>query len=170
MIISARNKLQRKKNLSDSETGSEIVTTLFLIPLFVAILFAIVDVSTYFQTKTQVQNITRDGARTVALLGGTSTTIPLNKDKFGGSGINVTNYVYDKLVDGSGNCRISGCSAPPTVTCSPNIATAISANATCTVNYRYRGVGGALVEWLGFGAITGNVITATETFKVETAW
>lgn len=170
MIISLRNKIQNKKGLSDRETGSEIVTTLFLIPLFVAILFAIVDVSTYFQTKTQVQNITRDGARMVALLGGTSPSIPLNQDKFGGGGINVNSYVYNKLVDGSGNCRISGCTTPPSVSCTPNVASRISDNATCTVTYSYRGVGGALVQWLGFGAITGNTIRATETFKVETAW
>lgn len=171
MISYLRNKVKLSGNKTDQETGaSDLVVTLFMIPLFVAILFAIVDVSTYFQTKTQVQNFTRDGARMVALLGGSESSIPLNREKFGGTGVNVASYVREKLVDGEGNCKISGCSAPPVVTCTPGIARNLNDDAVCTVTYYYRGVGGQLTEMLGFGAITGNTIVASESFKVETSW
>lgn len=166
MITKLRALTQKQ---SDKETGSDIVTTLFLIPLIVALLFTMIDVSTYFQTKTQVQNITRDGARTVALLGGASAEISLNKEKFGGAGQSVATYVRNKLVSGD-KCTISGCTTLPTVTCSPTVATSLNADATCTTVYYYQPVGGQLVEWLGFGSLVTTEIKSTETFKTETVW
>lgn len=154
----------------DKEEGSDIVVTLFMLPLFVALLFAMIDVSTYFQTRTQVQNITRDGARLVALMGGTSPTISLNKEKFGGSGMNVSTYVYSRLTDGSGNCAISGCTKNPVVTCGPSVASRLGQDAYCEVKYYYSGVGGGIVGWLGFDSITNITIDSRETFKVETSW
>ena len=70
MLEKLRNRVHSSKQ--DRETGSDVVVTLFLIPIFVSLLFGIIDISTYFQTKTQVQNVTRDGARLVALMGGSS--------------------------------------------------------------------------------------------------
>lgn len=153
----------------DREEGSDVVTTLFLIPIFVALLFGIIDISTYFQTKTQVQNVTRDGARLVALMGGSSESIPLNIQKFGGSGQNVTKYVYDRLVS-NGECSFSGCNTLPTVTCGPNVANRLTQDAYCQVSYSYRGVSGAIISILGFDQIINQTIESKETFKVETAW
>lgn len=170
MIIKIRERFLNKRNHNGKEHGSDLVVTLFMIPFFIALLFAIVDVSSYFQTKTQVQNITRDGARLVALMGGSSSEIPLNKEKFGGSGKSVTTYVQGRLVDSGGKCTISACTEAPKVTCGPTRANQLNQDAFCTVVYHYSGVGGGIVAWLGFDAITNNVITSTETFKVETAW
>lgn len=165
MISKIRGRILGRRDNHDE--GSDLVVTLFMIPFFIGLLFAIIDVSTYFQTKTQVQNITRDGARQIALYGGTSATIPLNVEKIGGKAIQVV--VFDKLYSG-GNCTLSACSSPPVVTCGPNRATSINQDAFCTVKYNYVGVGGALVNLLGFNAITDNQIVAKETFKVETRW
>jgi hypothetical protein len=170
MIMKIRERLMAKRNHSEKEHGSDLVVTLFMIPFFIALLFAIVDVSSYFQTKTQVQNITRDGARLVALMGGSSNEIPLNKEKFGGSGKSVTKYVSERLVNSSGQCIISGCNAPPTVTCGPTRASVLTQDAYCRVVYNYRGVGGGIVAWLGFDSITNNQIKTEEIFKVETSW
>lgn len=167
MIQTIRKKLHFNR---DNETGSDIVTTIFLLPFFVALLFSIIDVSTYFQTRTQVQNVTRDGARLTALMGGTSSSIPLNQDKFGSGGQNVTNYVYSRLVNAGGYCVFSGCTTPPIVNCGPNVATNLTQDAYCDVTYHYSGVGGSIVTWLGFDQITGITIHSRETFKVETAW
>ena len=166
MIMKIRNVFQHKRN----EHGSDLVVTLFMIPIFIAVLFSIIEVSTYFQTKTQVENIARDGARMVALFGGSSANISLNQDKFGGQGKAVTAYVYSRLVDVNGNCTISGCKQPPVVTCGPSVASALNQDAFCTIDYYYSGVAGSIVNWIGFNAITDNPIHATATFKVETAW
>jgi Flp pilus assembly protein TadG len=170
MIMKIRERFVTKRSHNDKERGSDLVVTLFMLPFFIALLFAIVDVSSYFQTKTQVQNITRDGARLVALMGGSSDTIPLNREKFGGNGVSVTKYVSSRLVDSSGQCRISGCNSAPTVTCGPTKATNLTQDAYCRVTYNYRGVGGGIVAWLGFDNVTNNQIRTEEIFKVETSW
>lgn len=149
------------------ENGSDIIVTLFALPVVLAIVFSLIDVSTYFQTRAQVENITRDGARQVALYGGTSPSIPLNVQTLGGKDITAT--VLAKLWK-NGNCTLSGCTKPPTVTCSPTQASSLSQDASCTVTYNYRSIGGALVSWLGFGNIVANQINITETFKVETRY
>lgn len=162
------------KNLSSlfskkrKEEGSvDIIVTLFFLPFLLALVFSIIDVSLYFQVRAQVENITRSGARQVALYGGTSPNIPLNIQIVGGK--NISNIVLAKLYS-NGHCTLSGCSKPPTVSCSPLKANSLSNNATCTSTYNYEPVGGSLVKWLGFGNIVSQQINITETFKVETRY
>lgn len=71
MLTKINERITRRRD----EKGNDVVVTLFMIVFFIGLLFAIVEVSTYFQTKTQVHNITRDGARIVALMGGASNSI-----------------------------------------------------------------------------------------------
>lgn len=164
MFTSLRKRLFKRR----SEKGSDVVQTLFMLPFAIGLIFAGIDVGTYFQTKTQVQNITRDGARQISLYGGWSPTISLNREQLGGK--KISEVVYNRLVDGDGNCRVSGCSSRPTVTCGPEKAHHINEDAYCRVTYHYRGIGGGIVEWLGFNSITDSVIKAEESFKVETTW
>lgn len=166
MLTKINERITRRRD----EKGNDVVVTLFMIVFFIGLLFAIVEVSTYFQTKTQVHNITRDGARIVALMGGASNSISLNKEKFGGNGVNVANYVRDKLADSNGNCIVSRCTQPPVVTCGPTVATQLTADAYCSVTYYYGGVTGNLIGLLGFDAITTQTIQTRESFKVETSW
>lgn len=154
-----------RKNREDG--SSDVVVTLFMIPFVIGLVFALIDVSTYFQVRSSVQNITRDGARQVALYGGASETIALNRETTGGK--NITAVVMNQLWQ-DGNCTLSGCTVPPTATCGPNIAYSLNEDAYCTVTYNYNSIGGGIVAWLGFGAITGAEIKITETFKVETRY
>jgi Flp pilus assembly protein TadG len=166
----ARNRFGRESGASD------IVVTLFMMPIVLGLVFALIDISSYFQVRAQVQNITRDGARQVALYGGTSPTIPLNVQKTGGT--DVTSQVFAKLYK-NGNCTLSACGSgtesgtaakSPSVTCTPSIARTLNANATCSVTYYYRSIGGGIAQNLGFGAIVSVPIKISETFKVETRY
>jgi hypothetical protein len=135
-----------------------------MIPFALGLIFALIDVSSYFQTRSTVQNITRDGARQVALYGGSSSSIPLNTN---GQDVNVG--VYNKLYR-DGGCVPSNCPTPPTVECGPGMATDLNVDAYCKVTYYYSSVGGGLVQWLGFGTILSTPIQTNESFKVETKY
>lgn len=154
----------RLKETRDYEEGSDIVTTLFMIPFILGLIFVMVDVSSYFQARSAVQSIVRDGARQVALYGGQAANIPLNEaDK------SVANQVRSRLWQ-NGQCVVSACTSAPVVVCGPNRATSLNADAFCRVTYSYRGFGGGLVQWLGFGAVIDPPFEIEERFKVETKY
>lgn len=146
------------------EQGSDVVTTLFMIPITLGLIFALIDVSSYFQARSSIQSIVRDGARQVALYGGQSFQVALNE-----TGNDVAVNVKNRLWD-NGNCVVSGCTEEPIVVCGPNIATSLNDDAFCRVEYAYRSYAGGLVDWLGFGAILNPPFTIEESFKTETKY
>jgi len=165
MILNTiREKLNTRRDVNTEENGSDVVVTLFMIPFVIGLVFSLIDVSSYFQTRSEVQNAARDGARQVALYGGSSKGITLNT-----SGKDVSTTVMARIY-ANGGCIPSGCTTAPRVTCGPNKATSLNADAYCTINYNYRSFGGALVEWLGFDNILSRQINITEKFKVETRY
>lgn len=127
----------RKFLLAKKENGSsELPTTLILLPLSIFLLFALIDVSFYMVSRAQVQNILHDGVRQVALYGGNSSSAPLNN-----SGKDVNQLILDRLWDsGTKECKVSSCSAPPTVSCTPNVALNVGDPVSCTVTYSYKPV------------------------------
>jgi len=148
----------------NNEEGSDIITTLFMIPFIIGLIFVLIDVSSYFQTRSTVQNAARDGARTVALYGGSASNIPLNT-----TGKTVAQVTLSRIY-ANGKCLSSHCTAAPTVTCGPSKAISLSADAYCTITYHYQSVGGTLVQWLGFRGLLDAPINVTSTFKVETQY
>lgn len=158
-------KLFKKRN---KERGSgEIIAVLFTIPITMGLIFAGIDVGLYFQTKSELQSITRDSARQVALYGGIATPLKTSSGT-------VTQNLSDRLWDAkTGTCKISNCvpgAAKPVITCGPTTpATSLNTNAFCEVRgYKYQSVGGGLVSYLGFDSILDNEMNTREQFKVET--
>lgn len=139
MMQKLRDKLINK----DREAGdSELVVTLFTIPILAFLLFTIINVSSYFQVRSEVQDAARDGARLVALYGGTTSTAYLNT-----TGKTVPAIIQARLYK-NGKCTFSYCKSAPTVTCSvisasgasSTRATAAGQTATCTISYAYGAV------------------------------
>lgn len=157
MIMSIRNFLSRRTHREDGE----IVETVLIVPFVVFLLFAFINMSMYFQARGTVQNIGRDGARQVALYGGSLSTVPRNN-----SGQDVTQTVFNKLYS-SGHCTISGCSRPPRVTCTPAQATAAGQDVSCTIIYYFSPVAN---DYFGFAAITAQPFTIQEHFISETGY
>jgi Flp pilus assembly protein TadG len=164
ILNTIRKKVAARRPANLEESGNDIVVTLFMLPIVLGVIFSGIEVSTYFQARAEVQNITRDGARQVALYGGTSESIVLNQ-----TGKNITQTVYNRLYT-NGHCTVSACAKAPTVTCGPSKATSLNDDAYCTVEYFYQNMGLALVEWLGYDKIVNNPIKITEQFKVETRY
>lgn len=62
----------RKRTKTD-RGDSELVSLLILLPIVLGILFTMIDSSVYFANRAQMQAAARDGARTVAIMGGDGT-------------------------------------------------------------------------------------------------
>jgi len=160
-------KLRDLISSSNRESGSgELIVTLFTIPVLAMMLFGLINVSSYFQVRSGVQDIARDGARLVALYGGSTTAAYRNQ-----SGENVATTVFNRLYK-NGECTLSYCSTIPTVTCNVivnGVASAVATDAgqvaTCTVRYRYSSVApvGLNFDQLFATPITIEATTVTET-------
>ena len=151
------------------ERGSgELVVTLFSIPLLAGLLFTLINVSSYFQTRSAVQDVARDGARLVALYGGSTTAAYRNT-----TGENVAVTVQKRLYK-DGKCILSHCTKPPVVTCNvvvngiPRaVATDAGQVAVCNVQYWYSSVA---PSWFGFDKLVTVPITIDATTVTETGY
>lgn len=65
------------------KADSELVSLIILLPIVLALLFTMIDVTIYFANVNQIQSAVKDGARTVAIMGG-------NGNATQGSSIEVT--------------------------------------------------------------------------------
>lgn len=139
----------------------DVITALFMTPFAIFFLFAIVNMSLYFEARSSIQNIARDGARQVALYGGNNSTVPLNK-----TGKNVSQLVYNQLY-AKGKCTRSHCVKPPAVTCTPGVASQAGQTVTCKVTYYYSPVASDI---FGFAAATLKPFTVSESFISETGY
>jgi len=151
-----------RKFFKRSERGSsELPVTLVMLPFAVFLIFALIDVSFYMQTRANVQNILRDGVRQIALFGGNSSATPLNN-----TGKPVSQLIHDTLWQ-NGACVKSFCTAEPIVRCTPEIATVVGQQVSCSVTYTY-----SPVAWDGFFGfstfITSVPYTLTEVSISET--
>lgn len=154
--------INRLRSRRRDERGNDLITSIFMIPIILGLIFVLIDVSVYFQARSEVQNVARDSARTIALLGGDSKSIPLNN-----LGAKPSELGLKSIWDGS-KCLPSACSKKPTISCSPDKATQLNQQVTCRVNYFYQPAGGALVSWLGFGDLLTLPISSSEVFRSET--
>ena len=146
MLISLRKFIDKRNR---NENG-DVVETLFMIPFAVFIIFALINMSMYWQARSVVQNIARDGARQVALYGGSNADAVENR-----AGQPVSTLVYNKLYAG-GNCTQSNCTKPPVVTCTPGYSNDIGVPVSCSVTYYYSPVA---LDWFGFDKITAQPFT-----------
>lgn len=71
MVSRCRSSLSRR-NCSDSGDGN-LVSALFVIPMFFFLLISVIDVSMYFLSSSNISNAARDGAQNVSAVAGTGT-------------------------------------------------------------------------------------------------
>lgn len=118
-----------RKRFRGENGDSEIVTVLFIIPIVVLLLFAFIDMSMYFQTRSTVQTMTRDAARSVAIYGGDNSRLNPNSKS-------ISATLKDQLYK-NGKCTVSSCSTPPKVKCSPTVTKSAGQITKCSVSYTY---------------------------------
>lgn len=146
------HKLIQRLSKRRNESGSaEVISMIFVMPFLLFLILALVDVSLYMNTRTSVQNVTRDAVRQSANWGGTSANIRLNP-----TGLNTAQLIKNRLYNSStGKCKYSGCTTPPVVTCTPAKASTAGTDISCTVTYKYKTVVPGL-DLLGFSTLTSN--------------
>ena len=136
------------KKAKAEKGSSELPVTLIVLPFILFMIFALIDVGFYFNTRSQVQNVLNQGVREMALYGGSSAANPLNN-----TGKSVTLNIRDRLYDSSTRrCILSQCAplvsnqAPtsadfaqqaPRVTCTPTRTARVGERVSCTVTYTY---------------------------------
>lgn len=147
-------------NNRDERGSAELPVTIIMLPFVLFLLFALIDMSLYLNTRSNVQSVLRDGTRLVALYGGNSSGSPLNP-----TGRNIDAIVKDRLWQ-NGACTKSNCDSQPIVSCTPNLARNIAQDVSCSVTYDYRPV--VYDVFFGFTNISDAKFTITETSISET--
>lgn len=146
----------------------DVVETVFMVPIAIFIMFAMINLSSYFSVRAQVQNVARDGARLVALYGGNSPNAIRNN-----SGKPVETAVLDLLWDGN-KCKLSYCASNgggqirPIVDCTPDVATAAGQTVTCNIKYEYSPLAPVPPGLEGLNGVFGQPMSVTATFVSET--
>jgi Flp pilus assembly protein TadG len=148
-----------------AESGSsELPVTLVILPFAIFLIFALIDVTFYMQTRANLQATLRDATRAVALYGGNSKASPINP-----LGKDVSTVFSEALYTPATGCKKSFCGKDvpaPKITCTPSLATSVGQTVTCTLRYQYRPV--ANDSFFGFSTWTSEPFTLTETSISET--
>lgn len=147
-------------NHREERGSSELPVTIIMLPFVLFLLFALIDMSLYLNTRSNVQSILRDGTRLVALYGGNSAGSPLNP-----TGRDINTILADRLWK-NGACTQSNCDSQPIVSCTPGLARNIAQDVSCTVTYDYQPV--VYDVFFGFTNISDAKFTITETSISET--
>lgn len=145
----------------DERGGSELVATVLLIPIATFLIFALINFGFYNITRSSVQQVVRDGVRTVALYGGNSANTALNQ-----TGKPVAQLIKDRLY-ANGRCLQANCLKPPVVSCTPEKAKKVGTTVSCTLSYTYQPV---VLDPFGFSKITQETFTFTESSVSETGY
>lgn len=143
---------------------ADVVQTVILIPIVIFLLFTMVNLSSYFAARGDINSAARNGARLVAMYGGNSAQAIKNNT---GKSVErtVMDYIYDPA---TGRCTMSFCSEVPIVDCTPEITRDAGEPVSCTISYRFSPIAPFpdYLEALNFG--TGAPISVTSTFVAET--
>lgn len=144
-----------------SERG-DIVQTVMMLPIAIFMLYALINLSSYFGLRAQVMDTARQGARLVALYGGNSTGAVMNNGKD-----SVKTIVEKQLWDGK-KCLLSYCTKKPVVTCSPEITRTAGTLVKCNIKYYYSPIAPVPKGLEGWNGVTGQPMSVTATYVAET--
>lgn len=166
MFTKMFKKIKKRTDRGDSN----LISILFLLPLILMILMTMIDTAVYFSDRAVIQNTARDGARTVAIMGGNGTATtgtPIEK-KYGLSrsiacngngtkdypGVPSDSIAYPAKNSNSTaiECNImQGINASQglisvtvnSVKCTPNIVTTLGGRVSCEVIWSYNSIPGS---------------------------
>lgn len=160
-MFKAMSKFRKWQKKHTNERG-DVVQTVFMLPIAVFLLFALINLSSYFSLRAQVMDTARNGARLVALYGGNSTGAVMNTQ-----GKTVDTIVLGTLWDGN-KCTLSYCTEKPVVSCSPTITKNAGELVTCNIKYYYSPIAPVPPTLKGLNGVTGQPMSVTATYVAET--
>lgn len=160
-MFKAMSKFRGWQKRHTNERG-DVVQTIFMVPIAIFLLFALINLSSYFSLRAQVMDTARSGARLVALYGGNGTGAVMNN-----TGKTVEATILGTLWDGT-NCKLSYCTQKPVVSCSPTITRIAGELVTCNIKYYYSPIAPVPEGLEGFNGVTGQPMSVTSTYVAET--
>lgn len=159
--------LKKFKKRFRNERGDALVSTIIIFPLMIIMLVTAIDFSIYMANRGQVQGVARDGARTVAIMGGNGNATQATpiEEKYGSSRKNACEEIKSEAFKSSTttaiecniikgleshkglvNVEIVG------VKCNPPKAESIGDRVTCEVSWKYGGIPGSGLTLMRNGA------------------
>lgn len=171
MKFSIKNINEAFSHKDKDRADSNIVSMVLLIPLIFAFLITMIDSSLYLSNRAQMSNFARDGARTVAIMGGNGTStkgtpiekaygmprseaceglanvgMPLNVGFNGAShDSTVTECEIMKAISSSKGLVAVNVKS---VTCNPEIAISIGQHMQCTIQWSYNSIPGSSFSFI----------------------
>lgn len=149
-----------RKTLKKNEKGSsEVIVTVLLLPVMFFFLMALIDVGLYFQTRTTIQNQTRDAARQVAIWGGNESRLDpiyINSNKKD----SISDRALVSLSESSVRLQNLNKTKKVNFSCTPNSTSQVSQTVSCTLSggkYKALTPGNPFTLWLN------NELVITET-------
>lgn len=155
------NTMKKKINFRFNERA-DVVQTIFMFPIALFLLFALINLSSFFQLRAEVQNVARDGARLVALYGGNSVNAVRNT-----AGKTVETQLMGLLWK-DGRCTLSYCTTRPVIDCTPDIAASAGQTVTCNIRYSYSPIAPVPEGLEGLNGVVAQPISVTATYVSET--
>lgn len=151
------------------DRADSIVSAIIVFPIMASFLITGVDYSIFMGNRGRIQGIARDSARTVAIMGGngipkSNLVTPIQK-AYGTSRskacskIDNKSIAYGALNDNSSSTECQVIKAltvdkglvdvsVSAVQCTPQVATSIGAQVTCTVTWEYDGIPGSILTFI----------------------
>lgn len=157
------NVLRTRRNRD--EQGMETVAMLFVIPVLIVLVLALIDVGMMFRARMLVENVARDAVRGVAADGGNMNPRTNTMD-----GKQWDTWAMERFLDEGGNCEIAPCldNRKPSIDCTyitppgggeqhgSNEVKRAGYTVTCKGHYPYEPINAALLNspmGLGMGQL-----------------
>lgn len=183
-----------KKKFSSDDGGSGMITFLIIIPILLAFMITVIDTSVYFSNRSQVTAAARDGARTIAIMGGngTNTTATIIEKSYGmnrGEACRESDFapgfknaikntstpvecnIVRSIQGNTGLISVSFDSPDTGVSCGPTISTSIGSRTYCEVTFDYNGLPGSPISWVkktdGSGLLGKSTVIASGESEVD---
>lgn len=173
------------KNRIKSDKANSLITAILVFPVLFIFLVSMIDFSIYLADRGQIQGIARDGARTVAIMGGNgdaNSQTPIER-KYGvnksevcaNAGKGAVSKGAVKATSTAIECNIMNAANNSkglvnvqltSVLCNPYMSTSIGETVTCEVKWTYKGIPGSAFSFVKDIGQQTNVITGTAQSEV----
>lgn len=133
-----------KRRSKEDKAAAQTVTFMVIMLFVMAMLISFIDVGLYFNVKNEMQSAADNGARNVALYGGTNTQLRAFRSQNRHLGAQLK--TAEEVVQDSINDRFQGSDAHMarvnSIECGPPSVSAAGNEVFCRVNYTYIGIAG----------------------------
>lgn len=153
----------KKKN--DESGSAELIALLFSLILLISLCVVALDLSMFYQNRSTIQSVARDGARTVAILGGAGDKYHMSKlEKAYGTSEQLSTTIKKSLEENPALSNV----IIKNVSCGPYRTDHVGDETYCSVTFQYYPLPGDPLSLLGDALAGEKTITGTAQSEVRT--